>query len=63
MMLIMIRTCRLTFEELIDIVSKGKVNINRLLGAEFPLSQTKKAFEAFTHNDGDLEKVLVQMRE
>lgn len=48
------------FEALIDIVSSGKVDVMKMVSAVYEAQDAAKAFEALTHNDGTLEKVLLR---
>lgn len=48
------------FEALIDIVSSGKTDIMKMVSAVYEASDAAQAFEALTHNDGMLEKVLLR---
>jgi 2-desacetyl-2-hydroxyethyl bacteriochlorophyllide A dehydrogenase len=47
------------FEPLIDIVSSGKVDINKLITNIYTLEEATKAFEDLKNNDGTMAKVLV----
>lgn len=47
------------FEPLIDIVSSGKVDINKLITNVYSLDEATNAFEALKNNDGTMAKVLV----
>jgi 2-desacetyl-2-hydroxyethyl bacteriochlorophyllide A dehydrogenase len=47
------------FEEVIDIVQAGQVDLEKMVSAVYPMDQVHEAFEALVHNDGSLAKVLV----
>jgi len=47
------------FEPLIEIVSKGLVDISKLITDVYSLADATKAFEALKNNDGTMAKVLV----
>jgi 2-desacetyl-2-hydroxyethyl bacteriochlorophyllide A dehydrogenase len=47
------------FEPLVDIVSSGKVDINKLITNIYSLDEATNAFEALKNNDGTMAKVLV----
>lgn len=48
------------FKALIDLVASGKVDITELVSAVYPADQAADAFDALTHNDGSLTKVLLR---
>jgi len=48
------------FEALIDIVSSGKVDVMKMVSAVYEAQDAAQAFDALTHNDGTLEKVLLR---
>ena len=48
------------FEALIDIVSSGKVDVLKMVSAVYEAADAAQAFDALTHNDGSLEKVLLR---
>lgn len=48
------------FKALIDLVAAGSVNVTELVSAVYPADQAAEAFEALTHNDGSLTKVLLR---
>lgn len=48
------------FEPLIDIVSTGKVHIEKLITNIYDFDKATEAFEALKNNDGSLAKVLVR---
>lgn len=47
------------FEPLVEIVSSGKVDINKLVTNIYGLNQATEAFEALKNNDGTMAKVLI----
>lgn len=49
------------FEDLIDIVAAGKVDIKKMISAVYPMDNASEAFEKLAHNDGSLAKVLVEV--
>ena len=51
------------FERLIALVSQGGVDLDGMISAEYDFSDAAKAFDALTHNDGSLEKVLLRFAE
>ena len=48
------------FESLIQLAAEGKVNPEGMVSAEYRFTDAAAAFEALTHNDGSLEKVLLK---
>lgn len=48
------------FESLIDLVASGKTDITELVSAVYPAEKAAEAFDALTHNDGSLTKVLLR---
>ena len=48
------------FEHLIDLTLSGGVDPTKLVSAVYDMEQAPAAFEALTHNDGSLEKVLLR---
>lgn len=48
------------FEELIDLVADGKADILKMVSDVYDIDNAHKAFEALTHNDGTLAKLLIQ---
>jgi len=48
------------FEEVIDILASGKVDVEALVSAEYPLDQAETAFNALKNNDGSLMKILLK---
>lgn len=48
------------FEQVIDILASGKVDVEPLVSAEYRLEQTGEAFEALRNNSGTLMKVLLK---
>ena len=49
------------FEELIDLVSEGKVDLMRMVSRIYPFENAAEAFDALVHNDGSLAKVLIEI--
>ena len=49
------------FEAVIDLISSGKVNVMDMVSDVYPIDDTKGAFDALTHNDGSLSKVLIEV--
>ena len=47
------------FESLIDMVRTGKTDVLRMVSAVYEAADAVEAFDALTHNDGSLEKVLL----
>lgn len=47
------------FEELIDLVSKGKADVLKMVSAVYHYSEAATAFEKLAHNDGNIAKVLL----
>jgi len=48
------------FESLIGLVAEGKADPEKMVSAEYDFADAAKAFDALTHNDGSLEKVLLR---
>lgn len=48
------------FEALIDLVSSGKADVMKMVSAVYEASDAPAAFEALSHNDGTLAKVLIR---
>lgn len=48
------------FEEIVDIVAAGKVDIMKMVSAVYPMNKAAEAFKALAANDGSLAKVLVE---
>ena len=48
------------FERLIALTAEGGVHPERMISAEYAFGDAAKAFDALTHNDGSLEKVLLR---
>jgi len=48
------------FEELIDLVSSGKVAIDPIISDVFPVEDSIKAFDTLVHNDGSKFKILIK---
>ena len=49
------------FKAVIDLIASGKVNVNDMVSAVYPIDKVADAFDALTHNDGSLSKVLIQV--
>ncbi len=49
------------FEAVIDLIASGKVNVSDMISAVYPIDEVAKAFDALTHNDGSLAKVLIEV--
>ncbi|MGN1124150.1 MAG: zinc-binding dehydrogenase, partial [Eubacterium sp.] len=47
------------FEELIDLVADGKADIIKMVSGVYDVQNAKDAFEALSHNDGTLAKLLI----
>lgn len=47
------------FEELIDLVKSGKADIIKMVSGVYDIENAKDAFEALSHNDGTLAKLLI----
>lgn len=48
------------FKALIDLVAAGKADVTELVSAVYPAENAADAFNALTHNDGSLTKVLLR---
>ena len=48
------------FEALIELVRTGKTDVLQMVSAVYDAADTENAFDALTHNDGSLEKVLIR---
>ena len=48
------------FEELIDLVSSGKVNVKKMISGVYEADNAKEAFDALANNDGSLAKLLIK---
>lgn len=48
------------FEELIDLVSSGKVDVMKLVSGVYDANDAKDAFEALKNNDGTIAKLLLE---
>ncbi len=48
------------FEALIELVWGGKADVLKMVSAVYDAADAEKAFDALTHNDGSLEKVLIR---
>lgn len=49
------------FEELIALVAAGKADVLKMVSGVYPMAQAADAFQALSHNDGSLAKLLVQI--
>ena len=49
------------FEEAIEAIASGKVNVMDMVSAVYPIDDVADAFDALTHNDGSLSKVLIEI--
>ena len=49
------------FESLIALVKSGKVDVMQMVSAVYDMADAPKAFDALTHNDGSLAKVLLRI--
>lgn len=49
------------FEEVIELISSGKVNVMDMVSAVYSVDDVADAFDALTHNDGSLSKVLIEV--
>lgn len=49
------------FEELIDIVSQGKVDVMKMVSDIVPMERADEAFKALADNDGTLAKILIEI--
>jgi len=54
---------RADFEQVIDLLSSGKVDAEQLVSREYPIDRCAEAFDCLTHNDGSLMKVLLKIGE
>lgn len=50
------------FRSLIRLVAEEKIDLMKLVSAEYLMEEASEAFEALVHNDGSLEKVLIKIR-
>jgi len=48
------------FESLIALAGKGALPLDQIISAEYAFLDAASAFDALTHNDGSLEKVLLR---
>ena len=48
------------FEELIDLVSSGKVDILKIVSGVYDVENSKEAFDSLANNDGSLAKLLIK---
>ena len=48
------------FEELIDLVASGKVDILKMVSGVYDTDNAKEAFDALANNDGSLAKLLIK---
>lgn len=51
------------FEELIDLVAGKKADVLKMVSGVYPKENAKNAFEALSHNDGTLAKLLIAFGE
>ncbi len=49
------------FEAVIDLIASGKVDVSAMISAVYPIDDVAAAFDALTHNDGSLAKVLIEV--
>ncbi len=49
------------FEELIDLVSSGKVDVLKMVSGVYGMKDAAEAFDALAHNDGSLAKLLIEI--
>ncbi|MFV0504739.1 MAG: zinc-binding alcohol dehydrogenase family protein [Lachnospirales bacterium] len=49
------------FEDVIDIIGSGKVDVLKMVSTVYPMEKADTAFKALADNDGSLAKVLVEM--
>ncbi len=49
------------FEQVIDILVRGLVDVDALVSREYPLEEAAAAFDALQHNDGSIMKVLLKV--
>ena len=48
------------FEALIELVRAGKTDVMQMVSAVYDAADAGQAFDALTHNDGSLEKILIR---
>lgn len=51
------------FADVIDLIASGKVDVNDMVSAVYPVDRVAEAFDALVHNDGSLSKVLIRIAE
>lgn len=51
------------FEELIDLVKSGKADIIKMVSSVYDAKEAMEAFDALSHNDGTLAKILINFGE
>ncbi len=51
------------FEELIDLVASGRVNVLNMVSGVFAMDNAAEAFEKLKNNDGSLAKLLIRISE
>ena len=51
------------FEELIDLVASGRVNVLHMVSGVFAMDNAAEAFEKLKNNDGSLAKLLIRISE
>lgn len=49
------------FRSLIQLVAAGKVDVLKMVSAVYPMDRAAEAFDALSHNDGSLKKVLIEI--
>jgi 2-desacetyl-2-hydroxyethyl bacteriochlorophyllide A dehydrogenase len=49
------------FEQVIEILRSGEVDVEKLVSCEYPIDQAAEAFDALAHNDGSMMKVLLKI--
>jgi 2-desacetyl-2-hydroxyethyl bacteriochlorophyllide A dehydrogenase len=49
------------FEQVIEILRSGEVDVEKLVSCEYPIDQAAEAFDALAHNDGSIMKVLLKI--
>lgn len=51
------------FEELINLVASGKVDVKKMVGGVYEAENVAEAFDALANNDGSLAKLLIRFSE
>ena len=49
------------FKALIQLVAAGKVDVMKMVSKIYPMQEADEAFKALAHNDGSLQKVLIEI--